>query len=59
MFHDVVRLICTFDFDKDWPQYLHLYIQHTITLHLQYNRQINFKKIKHDIILYQTESTPY
>ena len=37
----------------------YLYIQHTITLHLQYRRQVHIsKKMKHDIILYQTQTTP-
>ena len=38
---------------------LYLYIQLTITLHLQYHRQVKFqKKIQHDIISYQTQFTP-
>ena len=45
MFHDVVTFICTFWFlIRIVLDILYLYIQHTITWHLQYNRHINFQK---------------
>ena len=58
--HDVVIFIWTFWFlMRIVVHVIYLYISHTVTLHLSYFRNINFKKITFHMIFYHTQSTLY